>query len=229
MARTGAHEVADKGRRVTAALAEDPVTEAVSSLEARWMFPGTLDTAVASWFSRFPAETQTYEDIYLLDLPLPGLSVKIRSGQAFQVKAYRGNRGMLEVTGRARGTLQSWQKWSFPLGPHSGDASLPEGCISVFKTRHVSHFLLTGGRAVTGDLPPAGQPACSVDLAQARAHGQPWWTLGFEATGPADTLRTILQAAAARVFDQPLPGRAEPGPDNASSYPDWLSQQPGSG
>jgi hypothetical protein len=32
-----------------------PVTEAVRSLEVRWIFPGQLETAVARWFSRFPA------------------------------------------------------------------------------------------------------------------------------------------------------------------------------
>lgn len=92
------------------------------------MFPGELDTAVAGWFGRFPAEAQAYEDIYLLDPPLPGLSVKIRSGQAFEVKTYRGSRGILEVTGRARGALRSWQKWSFPLpARHEGRACLAVG------------------------------------------------------------------------------------------------------
>lgn len=202
-----------------AALPGDPVT----SLEIRWMFPGELDTAVAAWFRRFPAETQTYEDIYLLDPLLPGLSVKIRSGQAFQVKAYRGSHGMLEVTGRARGALQAWQKWSFPLASHDMDAGLPSGWTSVLKTRQLCRFGLSSGQAITGD-PPAGRPACSVELGQARAHGQPWWTIGFEATGPYSTLSTILQATTAVVFDQPLPGQARPSPENSSSYHRWLTQ-----
>jgi hypothetical protein len=205
-----------------AARPDAPVTEAVASLETRWMFPGELDAAVASWFRRFPAETQTCEDIYLLDPPLPGLSVKIRSGQAFQVKAYRGSRGMLEVAGRARGALQSWQKWSFPLASHDTAAGLPGGWIPVAKTRHLCRFRLAGGEAVTADPPLAGRPACAVELGQARAHGQTWWTIGFEATGPDGTLETILRATAALVFDQPLPGQARPGPDNSSSYHHWL-------
>lgn len=109
---------------------------------------------MAGWFSRFPARTQTYEDIYLLDTPLPGLSVKIRSGQAFEVKAYRGSRGILEVTGRARGALQSWQERSFPR-PAQHRGSLPGGWTQVVKTRQVSHFGLADGQAVSGD-PPAG-------------------------------------------------------------------------
>ena len=33
------------------------VTEGVGSLEVRWIFPGQIETAVAEWFGRFPAET----------------------------------------------------------------------------------------------------------------------------------------------------------------------------
>jgi hypothetical protein len=66
------------------------VTEGVWSLEVRWFFPGQLETAVARWFERFPAETQSREDTYLLDPQLRGLSVKIRGGSALEVKVYRG-------------------------------------------------------------------------------------------------------------------------------------------
>jgi hypothetical protein len=55
------------------------------------------------------------------------------------------------------------------------------------------------------------------------------WTLGFEATGPADLLRSELQATATLVFAQALPGGAQPGPDESSSYAQWLSLRPGAG
>ncbi|HEV3288419.1 MAG TPA: hypothetical protein VG123_05460, partial [Streptosporangiaceae bacterium] len=104
---------------MTAKPPETPVTEAVCSLEVRWIFPGRLPSAVAGWFGRFPARTESREDTYLLDPQLPGLSVKIRGGQVLEVKAYRGSPGILEVTGCARGRLESWQKWSFPFSPPS--------------------------------------------------------------------------------------------------------------
>src|SRR5207245_8601345 len=44
-----------------------PVTEGVRSLEVRWIFPGQLETAVAEWLERFPAESQSREDTYLVD------------------------------------------------------------------------------------------------------------------------------------------------------------------
>ena len=34
---------------------QSPVTEAVRSLEVRWIFPGQLEAAVIGWFGRFPA------------------------------------------------------------------------------------------------------------------------------------------------------------------------------
>jgi hypothetical protein len=189
------------------------------------MFPGDLDTAITRWFTRFPAQTRTFEDIYLLDPHLPALSVKIRSRQALEVKAYRGSPAILDIAGRARGPMQSWHKWSFPLGADSPAATAPDGWISVRKTRRISHFSLARGRAVTSPARQPGQPACSVELTQARLRGQPWWTIGFEATGPAGTLRTILEATAALVFARPLPGRTVLGPASSYSYAQWLTRQ----
>jgi hypothetical protein len=210
---------------MTAALPDDPVTGPTGSLEVRWILPGELETAVASWFTRFPAETLAYEDLYLLDPHLPGLSVKIRAHRALEVKAYRDSPAILEATGRARGPMQSWQKWSFPLTSHNPDPGRPDGWIGVQKTQRISYFSPAGGQAVTSATPQAGQPACSVELTEARARGKPWWTIGFEATGPAETLRTNLEATAALVFAQPLPGQAERSTANSYSYAQWLIRQ----
>ena len=46
---------------------------------------------------------------------------------------------------------------------------------------------------------------------------------------PADLLRRELEATAALVFDEPLPGGVEPGPDDSRSYAEWLGQRPGTG
>jgi hypothetical protein len=66
-----------------------------------------------------------------------------------------------------------------------------------------------------------------VELTEIRTRGQDWWTLGFETTGPADLLRSELQATAALVFAHALPGGAEPGPGQSRSYAEWLSPRPG--
>jgi hypothetical protein len=207
---------------MTAEPPESPVTEAVRSLEVRWIFPGQLEAAVAGWFGRFPAAAESREDTYLLDPQLPGLSVKVRGGGALEVKAYRGSPGILEVAGRARGRMQSWQKWSFPFSPLRQDSGDPAGWRPVRKKRRISRFSGASGPIVARASGLGGELRCEVELTEVRTRGQDWWTLGFEATGPADLLRSALEATAALVFAQDLPGGMEPGPDESRSYAEWL-------
>ena len=212
---------------MTAEPPHSPVTEAVQSLEVRWIFPGQLETAVASWFSRFPATTESREDTYLLDPPMRGWSVKVRAGAALEVKVYRGSPGILQVPGRARGRLEAWQKWSFPFSPLRLDSAGPAGWQPVRKTRRISRFSRVSGPAAAPAPAPGAEPRCAVELTEVRTRGQDWWTLGFEATGPADLLHTQLQATATLVFAQPLPAAVEPGPDYCRSYTQWLGRPPG--
>ena len=206
-----------------------PVTEGVRSLEVRWIFPGQLEAAVAGWFGRFPARTESREDTYLLDPQLRGLSVKVRGGAALDVKVYRGSPGILEVTGRARGRMQAWQKWTFPFSRLRPESSDPACWRPVRKSRRISRFSLSGEPVVAGAPGLGGKPRCEVELTEVRTGGQDWWTLGFEATGPADLLRSELQATAALVFAQALPGGVEPGPDESRSYAVWLCRRAGAG
>jgi hypothetical protein len=212
---------------MTAEPPQSPVAEEVRSLEVRWIFPGQLETAVARWFGRFPAETETREDTYLLDPQLGGLSVKIRGGGALEVKVYRGSPGILEVAGRARGRMEVWQKWSFPFSPPRQDSGEAAGWRPVRKRRRISRFS-PASEPIAARTPGSGQePGCEVELTEVRSRGQDWWTLGFEATGPADLLHSELQATAALVFAQALPGGVEPGPDESMSYAKWLRRSPG--
>ena len=212
---------------MTAEPLQSPVTEGARSLEVRWIFPGQLETAVARWFGRFPAETQSREDIYLLDPRWRALSVKVRGGSALEVKAYHGSPGILEVAGRARGRMQYWQKWSFPSDPPSLASGVPAGWRPVRKRRRISRFTLASGQIVARAPGPGEEPQCQVELSEIRTHGQDWWTLGFEATGPADLLRSALETTAALVFAHALPGGLQPGPDDSWSYAEWLGCRPG--
>ena len=207
---------------MTAEPPQSPVTEAVRSLEVRWIFPGQLEAAVAGWFGRFPARAESREDTYLLDPRLRGLSVKVRGGGALEVKMYHGSPGILEVAGRARGRLESWQKWSFPFSPLRQDSGAAVGWRPVRKRRRISRFSGASGQIVASAPGLGQQPGCEVELTEVRTRGQDWWTLGFEATGPADLLRSALEATAALVFAQALPGGVEPGPDESRSYAEWL-------
>jgi hypothetical protein len=214
---------------MTAAQPESLVSEGARTLEVRWIFTGQLTAAVAGWFGRFPAETKVVQDAYLLDPHLPGLSVKVRGGRALEVKVYCGSPGLLQVAGGARGRLECWQKWSFPYGPRGPDSSDPAGWRPVRKRRRISWFSLAG-RAVRPGVAGLGEePGCAVELTEVDARGEAWWTLGFEATGPAETLRSELDAAAALVFGQALPGGVELGMDASTSYAQWLRRRPGAG
>jgi hypothetical protein len=78
--------------------------------------------------------------------------------------------------------------------------------------------VLAASTARAGRPGPADEPESEVELVEVGARGQAWWSLGFEATGPASLLRAELEAAAALVFAQVLPGEAELGTDGSSSY-----------
>ena len=172
---------------MTAEPPESPVTEAVRSLEVRWIFPGQLASAVAGWFGRFPVRTESREDSYLLDPQLRGLSVKVRGGGALEVKVYRGSPGIFDMVGRARGRMESWQKWSFPFSPLSPGSGDPPGWRPVRKRRRISRFALASGPVVARPPGLGQEPQCEVELTEVRTRGQDWWTLGFEATGPRRT------------------------------------------
>ena len=188
----------------------------------RWIFAGRLPSAMAGWIGRFPAQTTVLEDAYLVEPHLPGLSVKVRERRALEVKAYHGSPGTIEVPRRARGRLEAWQKWSFPCDPASHGRDDPAGWQTVRKTRRISRFSRAGETAVARAAAPGEGPECAVELAEFRTVGEDWWTLGFEATGPAAALRGQLEAAAALVFGRALPGEAELGLADCMSYAQWL-------
>ena len=208
---------------VSAVPAGSSVIEGPRTLEVRWLLPGRLDAAVARWFGRFPGETEAREDSYLLNPDLRGLSVKVRAGRALEVKMYQGTAGLLEVPGHARGRIQAWQKWSFPVGPLSQDGDGPAGWTTIRKRRRISRFRLASDGIAAGAPRWASEPGCTVELTEVDARDQAWWSLGFEAAGPADLLRRALEGTAALVFARALPGGAELGPGNCRSYADWLS------
>jgi len=208
---------------MTAVQPETSVTGPLRSLEVRWILPGQLEPAVTGWFARFPAEVSSREDTYLVDPQLGGQSVKLRGGTTLEVKVYRGSPGILQIAGRACGRMESWDKWSFAgeRASGSGGADLP-GWRPVHKLiRRFSAARRHGRMRVRG---VGEKPGCHVELTEVHMTGPAWWTLGFEATGPASLLRGELDATAAFLFAHALPGGRELGTDDCQSYAQWLTR-----
>ena len=199
-----------------------PVIGGLRTLEVRWLLPGQLDAAVAGWFGRFPVETESREDTYLANPDLCGLSVKVRAGRVLEMKMCHGTAGMLEVPGRARGRIQAWQKWSIPATSLTRDGDAPAGWTVIRKNRRISRFRLIG-TGIAGVPGRPGEPRCTVELTEVHVRDETWWSLGFEAAGPAPMLRRTLEGTAALVFAEALPSGAELGPYDCRSYAEWLS------
>src|SRR5450755_1494238 len=90
--------------------------------------------------------------------------------------------------------------------------------------------VLAGKRAAPGARPEA-RPAAGVQRGTHRGPRE-WPGLvvpRLRATGAPDLLRSELQATAAVVFAQALPGGVQPGTDESTSFAEWLCQQPGAG
>jgi len=215
---------------MTSAVPEGSLTRGVLSLEVRWILPGRLDSAVAAWFGTSVFQMESREDAYLLSPDLGGLSVKVRGGRALEVKAFLGSPGVLDLQGRACGRMQYWQKWSFPLGSLSQDAREANGWRRVRKQRRTIRFALSDG-LITPVVEYAGERAdearCAVELTELRTQHRDWWSLGFEATGPAGLLRTGLEATAALVFTRAQLDGVELRMADSMSYAEWLRSRPG--
>jgi hypothetical protein len=213
---------------------ESSLLDGVPSLEVRWILPGRLDAAMAAWFGASDSAHESREDAYLLRPDLGALSVKVRGGRALEVKAFRGSPGILDLPGRARGRMQYWQKWSFPLRSLGQDAREADGWRRVRKQRSTIRFAVTGGRVFAvagGRIASAGGPAdearCALELTELRTQQHDWWSCGLEATGPAGLLRTGLEAAAGLVFTRALPSGVALRMADSMSYSEWLRAGPG--
>jgi hypothetical protein len=192
-------------------------TEGVRSLEVRWIFPGQLETAVAEWFGRFPAERQEREDTYLLDTWLRGLSVKVRGGAALEVKEYRGSPGLLDLAGRACGRMEFWRKSSFPVDPPRGDGGDLAGWIPVRKRRRISGSHRRAGR-------PRPNPR---DVAESRGaqRNSPRWAPRATTGGPWDSRRPAPKTNSA-ARSRPLHSSYSPWPCPAGRNPARLYPAP---
>jgi len=210
---------------VDEAAPQDPVIEQPGTAEVRWILPGRLDTSLMRWFGRFPAGMDSSEDAYLIDPLLRGLSVKIRAGRLFEAKLSHGSPGILDTAGRARGRIETWRTWSFPIGLLGPDDAGPPGWTVVHKRRWRVRFEQVSGRLMVPVLEQGAESVCAVDLTEVRSGRETWWSLGFQACGPAALLCSTLQGTAALMFAETPPGNVEFDMSHCQSYGEWLSRR----
>jgi hypothetical protein len=193
------------------------------SLEIRWIVSGWPTMAMRDWFAALrpaPTATETREDAYLIWPRWRGLSVKVRAGSGLDVKALSGRGGVLDLPGGSRGRVESWRKWSVSCEPLPGDL-LPAGWTAVRKRRLTAWVPLAAEAGVAG-----GEAGCAAELAEILVRGEPWASVGFEASGSPGLLRQALDRAVGVVFAAAPAGWPGFALDHCHSYSQWLCQLP---
>jgi hypothetical protein len=205
-------------------LAAVTATDFADSLEIRWIVPGWPTAVMRDWFAALPpapSVTETREDAYLVWPRLRGLSVKLRAGTDLDVKALRSSGRVLDLPGGSRGRVEAWRKWSFSSEPLPGDP-LSAAWAIVRKRRRTVWFSLAAGVNLA-----AGEAGCAAELAEVLVHGEPWTSVGFEASGSPGLLHRALDRAVGVVFAAAPAGCPGFGLDHCRSYSQWLYQCPG--
>ena len=192
-------------------------------MEVRWLHRGGLPTSMIEWFSAWVGQLETRTDTYLVIGQSEGLSVKIRGGLRLDVKVSIGDKGVVDLPGRARGRTQSWKKWSLPMPPvREIDVQCPSW-VRVAKRRRIGWFSVAQGVATPRGSPAvSGEATCAVELTEVLKGEETWWALGFEAAGAPETLRRTLAATAALLFSSPLPDGLRLRIADSMSYSEWL-------
>lgn len=196
--------------------------------ECRWFLEGTpqppwLGIAPSAW-----SEAESRTDDYVLAPHCEAMGLKLRRGK-LEIKV-RCSEPAPHVDGPLAGYIETWHKIS--IAHPAVEAIWPavtaeEGAsIEVRKRRWQMGYATVpnGVRRVAKEDQPAEQ-GCGVELTELDLGGRHWWSLGFEAMGPADAVRGILVAtmrAFAAEFEIPsFPRQASRG------YPAWLHEATG--
>ena len=196
---------------------DPPISDGNLSLEVRWILPGVPAPEMIEWFGPSAAGVETRRDSYLVNQASPDVGVKLRGDVQLDVKIYGGSPNIVTVPGRAQGRLGWWRKWSFPLRAFDR-AREPARWAGVQKVRRIRFFSLAG-RPILSKADAAVEGGCAVELTEVLVDRRRWWTLGFEATGPASALTGELDASLALMFDHRLAGRPDPGPSSFDVVP----------
>jgi hypothetical protein len=194
--------------------------------ELRWFWPGTVPSAAAAWFGGAPLPLRT--DLYATVAAASGVGLKVRAGDALELKASGMEIGGWSMGERAAGRVETWSKWAFPLAPGWTETGLGDGWLRVEKRRRIRRFALEPGpsggsvaREIAVD--EATGLGCDAELSDLSVRGMPWWTLAFEAFGHVPQQDAALRAAADLVLAS-APAELVLSEAGSMAYPAWIAE-----
>src|SRR3954452_5925704 len=195
-----------------------------SSLEVRWILPGPPPSALIAAFLSNKMEIEARIDRYLIEPLGWGIGLKRRGEVELDLKTYGGDGGELSVARLGQGRIESWQKWSTPLGPAAQSAiDSADSWLTVRKLRRRRAFTIV--RDGVTERASAGSPTtgCSAELTEVHFDNEVWWTFSLEATGsPNRQLHDLRQTA--RHLRQGFSELVELNRIHSMSYVEWLSR-----
>ncbi|MGC9333342.1 MAG: hypothetical protein ACP5JJ_04285 [Anaerolineae bacterium] len=195
--------------------------------EVRWFYRGTTPRAVLDWLeqrSSLPEPQPPRQDHYLW---LPGnesVGIKIREGRV-EVKVRLQQRGTARFGENIVGQVERWRKWSFPFSSPEADPGAwltpTRSWITVHKARRLHRYHLardgTLSQVTLERMPGTG---CDFELSEVGVGQGTWWSVCFEAFGPAAGLEDRLCAVAAIILAPGWPVAMEA--SRSLSYPAWI-------
>ncbi len=185
----------------------------------RWIYPGRVPEAMIGWLG--PCAEEIREDRYLIYPSSGELGVKIKGALQLDLKAFRGSPGELAIPGGGRGSLEIWEKWTFPLDARGLPPADAPGWLTLRKRRRRRSFRVAGEGVVERPVSEAEPPGCTVELTEVGVSEGAWWSLGLEAGGASDMLRAALDATAESLFRDPPPLSLDL--RGSTSYARWLA------
>lgn len=202
----------------------------LTTSEIRWFDRGTTPPAIENWFTvdvlRENCQTiEEREDLYLL---IPGcefLGVKVRQNR-LETKLRVTEFGILQFRNDLIGVAEKWIKTTCE-DPKLESLFTPEVVakgqwVKVEKVRSQIRYLVADDYSLTpASTEKTSQEGCNVELTQLIVNHDPWWSLGFEASGTDDKLISNLETVAKKLF-QTFP-ELELNLVNSYAYPKWLS------
>ncbi len=203
------------------------------SAEIRWYADGPLPGEVLSWFAGGQTlEPEVRSDSYLVFPECETVGVKLREGK-LEIKGLVDPPRELTTAFGVTGRADRWVKWSFGSdGLRALEAELHQSgtWVEVHKERYLRKF--SADQGTPAEVRPQAKPfpraGCNVELTRVRLDDDPraWFSLGFEAFGPADGVAATLQAVLPVFLEANGGAPGIPlGTHNSLSYPAWLASR----